>query len=67
MDFGWAGDCQDLGYVGVAGLHRRCKPGVLFDPPNFRYSFYYCVFVCMYIRTYIHVYMTYTHIRMYLS
>ena len=26
----------DLGYIRVAGLHRECKPAVLFDPPNFR-------------------------------
>ena len=26
----------DLGYIRVAGLHRGCKPAVLFDPPKFR-------------------------------
>ena len=26
----------DLGYIRVAGLHRECKPAILFDPPNFR-------------------------------
>ena len=37
----WAGwqeidKTLDLGYIRVAGLHRECKPAVLFDPPNFR-------------------------------
>ena len=37
MGFGWKeiDKTLDLGYIRVAGLHRECKPGVLFDPPNF--------------------------------
>ena len=38
MGFGWQelDKTLDLGYIRVAGLHRECKPAVLFDPPNFR-------------------------------
>ena len=38
MAFGWQeiDKTLDLGYIRVAGLHRGCKPVVLFDPPNFR-------------------------------
>ena len=38
MGFGWQeiDKTLDLGYIRVAGLHRGCKPAVLFDPPNFR-------------------------------
>ena len=38
MDFGWQeiDKTLDLGYIRVAGLHRECKPAVLFEPPNFR-------------------------------
>ena len=37
MGFGWQeiDKTLDLGYIRVAGLHRGCKPVVLFDPPNF--------------------------------
>ena len=37
MGFGWQEIDKnlDLGYIRVAGLHRECKPAVLFDPPNF--------------------------------
>ena len=37
MGFGWQeiDKTLDLGYIRVAGLHRGCKPTVLFDPPNF--------------------------------
>ena len=37
MGFGWQeiDKTLDLGYIRVAGLHRECKPAVLFDPPNF--------------------------------
>ena len=36
MGFGWQeiDKTLDLGYIRVAGLHRECKPVVLFDPPN---------------------------------
>ena len=38
MGFGWQeiDKTLDLGYIRVAGLHRECKPTVLFEPPNFR-------------------------------
>ena len=38
MGFGWQeiDKTLDLSYIRVAGLHRGCKPAVLFDPPNFR-------------------------------
>ena len=38
MGFGWQeiDKTLDLGYIRVAGLHRECKPAVLFEPPNFR-------------------------------
>ena len=38
MGFGWQeiDKTLDLGYVRVDGLHRECKPAVLFDPLNFR-------------------------------
>ena len=38
MGFGWQeiDKTLDLGYIRVAGLHRGCKPEVLFVPPNFR-------------------------------
>ena len=38
MGFGWQeiDKTLDLCYIRVAGLHRECKPAVLFDPPNFR-------------------------------
>ena len=45
----------DLGYIRVAGLHRECKPAVLFDPPNFgpRTMTHVCMYmftiVCMYV------------------
>ena len=51
MGFGWQeiDKTLDLGYIRVAGLHRECKPTVLFDPPNF------CprtmTHVCLYVRT----------------
>ena len=37
MGFGWQeiDKTLDLGYIRVAGLHRECKPVILFDPPNF--------------------------------
>ena len=36
--FGWQeiDKTLDLDYIRVAGLHRGCKPAVLFDPLNFR-------------------------------
>ena len=42
----------DLGYIRVAGLHRGCKPVVLFDLPNF------CprTMTHVHIRTYVHTY-----------
>ena len=55
MGFGWQEIDKnlDLGYIRVAGLHRRCKSAVLFDPPNF------CprtmTHIRMYVRTYIYV------------
>ena len=38
MGFGWQeiDKTLDLGYIRVAGLHRECKPAVLFEPSNFR-------------------------------
>ena len=38
MGLGWQeiDKTLDLCYIRVAGLHRECKPAVLFDPPNFR-------------------------------
>ena len=64
MDFGLQeiDKTLDLGYIRVAGLHRECKPAVLFDPPNFRprtmtHMYMYSVLACtyiMYIRTYVH-------------
>ena len=37
MGLGWEeiDKTLDLGYIRVAGLHRECKPAVLFDPPIF--------------------------------
>ena len=65
MGFGWQeiDKTLDLCYIRVAGLHRECKPAVLFDPPNFRprtmthvrmcmhtYCMYVPDCVCMYER-----------------
>ena len=38
MGFGWQeiDKTLDLGFIRVAGLHRECKPAVVFDPSNFR-------------------------------
>ena len=52
MGFGWQeiDKTLDLGYIRVAGLHRECKPAVLFDPPNFRphtMTHIQCMYVCM--------------------
>ena len=49
MGFGWQeiDKTLDLGYIRVAGLHRGCKPAVLFDPPNFRPRT--MTHVCMYV------------------
>ena len=51
MGFGWQeiDKTLDLGYIRVAGLHRGCKPVVLFDPPNFRPRTLTHVLICMYI------------------
>ena len=60
MGFGWQeiDKTLDLGYIRVAGLHRECKPVVLFEPPNVRprtmthvcmyvqYVFTVCMYVC---------------------
>ena len=67
MGFGWQeiDKTLDLGYIRVAGLHRECKPGVLFDPPNFcpRTMTHVCtyvrMYVCMCIRMYVYMYYTY--------
>ena len=57
MGFGWQeiDKTLDLGYIRVAGLHRECKPAVLFDPPNFypRTMTHVCIFIHMYVRTYV--------------
>ena len=52
MGFGWQeiDKTLDLCYIRVAGLHRECKPAVLFDPPNFRPRT--MTHVCMYVRMY---------------
>ena len=59
MGFGWQeiDKTLDLGYIRVAGLHRECKPAVLFDPPNFRprTMTHICMY-CTYVHTYIHMY-----------
>ena len=56
MGFGWQeiDKTLDLGYIRVAGLHRECKPGVLFDPPNFHPRT--MTHVRMYIRTCVYLY-----------
>ena len=62
----------DLCYIRVAGLHRECKPAVLFDPPNFRprtmthMLMYVCTYahVCMYVHMLMYV-CTYAHVCMY--
>ena len=53
MGFGWQeiDKTLDLGYIRVAGLHRECKPAVLFDPPNFSphtmtHLCMYCMYAC---------------------
>ena len=55
MGFGWLEIDKnlDLGYIRVAGLHRGCKPAVLFDPPNFcpRTMPHVCMYVCTYVCT----------------
>ena len=74
MGFGWQeiDKTLDLGYIRVAGLHRECKPGVLFEPPNFRprtmtHVFIYVrmhmsTYICTYVYTYVHMYVhTYVH------
>ena len=76
MGFGWQeiDKTFDLCYIRVAGLHRECKPAVLFDPPNFRprtmthvcmyacmyVHMYVCMYICMYVCTYVCMY-----VRMY--
>ena len=47
MGFGWQeiDKTLDLGYIRVAGLHRGCKPAVLFDPPNYRTMTHLCMYV----------------------
>ena len=59
MDFGWQeiDKTLDLGYIRVTGLHRECKPAVLFDPPNFcpRTMTHVCTYVPLYIRAHIHM------------
>ena len=54
MGLGWQeiDKTFDLCYIRVAGLHRECKPAVLFDPPNFRprTMTHMCMYVCMYVR-----------------
>ena len=69
MGLGWQeiDKTLDLCYIRVAGLHRECKPAVLFDPPNFRprtmthVRMYVCMhvhtYVCMCVCTYKHTYM----------
>ena len=60
MGLGWQeiDKTLDLCYIRVAGLHRECKPTVLFDPPNFRphtmTHTYIRTFVCMYV-VHIHI------------
>ena len=62
MGFGWPeiDKTLDLGYIRVAGLHRECKPAVLFEPPNFRprtmthIRMCVCVCVYVYVRTFEH-------------
>ena len=68
----------DLCYIRVAGLHRECKPVVLFDPPNFRprimthvcmyvrmcVRMYVCTYVCMYVHMYVCMYVC-TYVFMY--
>ena len=58
MGFGWQEieKTLDLGYIRVAGLHRECKPTVLFDPPNFHPRT--MTHMCIHIRvcTYVHAY-----------
>ena len=61
MGFGWQeiDKTLDLGYIRVAGLHRECKPAVLFEPPNFRprtmthVCMYVCTYVCFTDRVYV--------------
>ena len=52
MGFGWQeiDKTLDLGYIRVAGLHRECKPAVLFDPPNCRPR------TMTHVRTYVCIY-----------
>ena len=68
MGFGWQeiDKTLDLGYIRVAGLHRECKPVVLFDPPNFRprTMTHVCMYVCMYC-TYVRMYVLYICTCMY--
>ena len=74
MGFGWQeiDKALDLGYIRVAGLHRECKPAVLFEPPNFcpphhdTYStvktvFVVCIhaYVCIYAHTCVCAYIGY--------
>ena len=73
MDFGWQeiDKTLDLGYIRVAGLHRECKPAILFDPPNFRprtmtHKRLEYMYTHTYVRMYVHVYKhTCVHVRMY--
>ena len=61
MGFGWQEIDKnlDLGYIRVAGLHRECKPAVLFEPPNYRprtmthVCMYVCMYVCMHVCMYV--------------
>ena len=67
MGFGWQeiDKTLDLGYIRVAGLHRGCKPGVLFDPPNF-HPLHYDTCTYTYIRTYIHMHtLVHTYVYVY--
>ena len=63
MGFGWQeiDKTLDLGYIRVAGLHRECKPAVLFEPPNFRPR----TMTHKYIRT--RKYLALTHVVQYYS
>ena len=62
----WMGFCWqeidktlDLGYIRVVGLHRECKPVVLFDPPNFRPH----TMTHTYVHTYVHAYVCNMYVR----
>ena len=61
MGFGWQeiDKTLDLGYIRVAGLHRGCKPVVLFDPPNFRPH------TMTHVRAYVHVYVLVMYVCVY--